>query len=226
VEKGAVWARSPAEAADGATMVVTLLWDDASVEDVVGGDGFLETLSEGVHVSMSTISPACARQLAGLHARHGSRLVTAPIFGIPEAAKTRALWLPVAGPKDVQVRVQSVLEAAGAKGIFDFGEDVGAAVAVKIAGNFLIVSAAESLGQALSLAKAEGVDPHAFIDMLTKTLFPSPIYVGNGRTLAEGRNMMRRSKIAAKDLGLFAEVARGAKVETDIVDALKTLPAG
>lgn len=224
IARGAVWTDSPAAAAAGADVVITLLWDDASVEAVVNDAGFLEALGDGVHVSMSTISSESTRRVAVLHANAGSDLVSAPIFGIPAAAQERALWVPVAGPADARARVRPVLEALGAKGVFEFGDDPGAAVTVKIAGNFLIVSAAESLAQALSMARAEGVDAREIVDMLTSTLFPTPVYENNGRALAGGRNLMRESKIAMKDIGLFTDVANRVGSETEIAEALKSLP--
>ena len=87
--RGAEWADRPADAAPPGRIVATLLWDDASVEGVVRSEAFLERLGDGVHVSMSTISPQASRALAALHARHGSQLVEAPIFGVPAAAVAR-----------------------------------------------------------------------------------------------------------------------------------------
>jgi NAD-binding of NADP-dependent 3-hydroxyisobutyrate dehydrogenase len=73
----------------------------------------------------------------------------------------------------------------GGQGIFDFGEEVGAATLVKLVGNFLIGSAALSLREALSMAEKNGVDPQAVVDMLTRTLFPAPIYQSYGKRIAD-----------------------------------------
>ena len=101
--RGAEWAERPADAAPPGGIVATLLWDDASVEGVVRSESFLERLGDGVHISMSLISPHGSRALAALHARHGSQLVEAPIFGVVAAAgrvhaaeharERRASWL-------------------------------------------------------------------------------------------------------------------------------------
>ena len=206
--RGAEWAEMPADAAPPGGIVATLLWDDASVEGVVRSEAFMERLGDGVHVSMSTISPQASRALAALHARHGSQLVEAPIFGVPAAAVARQLWMPYAGPKTAKARVRPLLEAMGAQGVFDFGEEVGAATAVKLA------------GKALSLAKDQGVEPQAVVDMLTATLFPAPIYQNYGRSIAQGEATVHQSPVPGKDLSLFRRTAEATGSPTRLTDLL------
>ncbi len=83
---------------------------------------------------MSTVLPETAQRLAALHAQHGCAYVEAPVFGRPEAAVARKLWIPVAGAQSAKDRVRPLLEAMGGQGIFDFGEAVGAATVVKLVG--------------------------------------------------------------------------------------------
>src|SRR5258708_30919201 len=64
LELGATVARSPAEAAEPGGIVVTMVSDDRSLEEVtLGPRGLLERLRDGIHVSMSTIAPRTARPL-------------------------------------------------------------------------------------------------------------------------------------------------------------------
>jgi 3-hydroxyisobutyrate dehydrogenase-like beta-hydroxyacid dehydrogenase len=117
VAQGAERAECAADAAQSGGIVVTLLWDDASVEEIVASDGFLERLGPGgVHISMSTISPEGSKRLAALHAAHGVDFVEAPIFGRPEAAVAKMLWIPFAGPQVARDRVRPVLEAMAPRG--------------------------------------------------------------------------------------------------------------
>jgi 3-hydroxyisobutyrate dehydrogenase-like beta-hydroxyacid dehydrogenase len=199
VARGAERATRPSDALATGGIVMTLLWDDTSVESIVTSEDFLARLGkDGVHVSMSTLSPAGSKALAALHTRYGSHFVEAPIFGRPEAAVARSLWGPIAGLAAAKARVRPLLEAMGAKGVFDFGEEVGAATIVKLVGNFLIVSAGASLSEGLSLAMKSGLDPKAVIDMLTQTLFPAPIYRTYGRMIAEGTSTIGQSPIPAE----------------------------
>ena len=227
IARGAERAERPADAATGGGIVMSLLWDDASVDAIVRSADFLPRLGEGgVHVSMSTISPEGSRRLAELHARHGSHFVEAPIFGVPAAASARKLWVPFAGPTPAKARIRPVLEAMGAQGVFDFGEDIGAALTVKLAGNFLIISAAASLTEALAMAQRNGVAPQAVVDMLTATLFPAPIYQNYGRSIADGTATIHRSAIPGKDLGLFQQAARAVDAPARVTELLLKLREG
>ena len=226
----ALGAKSVSRAVDAVPnggIVVTLLWDDASVESVVTSEGFLARLEPGgVHVSMSTVSPRASKKLAALHARHGSLFVEAPVFGRPEAAAAKKLWIPLAGPRAAKERIRPLLQAMGAQGIFECGEEVGTATTVKLAGNFLIVSAVRSLLEAVTLAEQNGCDPRAVVDMLTQTLFPAPIYQSYGKMIAEKTLTLGQSKIPLKDLGLLTATAQQVAVPTPLADFLLGLWAG
>jgi 3-hydroxyisobutyrate dehydrogenase-like beta-hydroxyacid dehydrogenase len=225
IVQGARPAARPVDAVETGGIVVTLVWDDAALESVVMSDGFLEQLgSGGIHLSMSTVSPETSKKLAAMHARHGSVLVEAPIFGRPEAAVARQLSIPIAGPQAAKERVRPLLIAMGGEGLFDFGEQVGAANLVKLAGNFLIVSAARSLKEALTMVEKNGVDPGAVVDMLTGTLFSAPIYRSYGKRIAEKTDgAFNRSKIPLKDVGTFRTTAQQAGAPAEISSLLHDL---
>jgi 3-hydroxyisobutyrate dehydrogenase-like beta-hydroxyacid dehydrogenase len=111
----------------------------------------------------------------------------------------------------------------GGQGIFDFGEEIGAATTVKLVGNFLIISAAHSLREALSMAESNGVDPKAVVDMLTQTLFPAPIYQTYGKRIAEKTAPFGQSAIPLKDVGLFKNTAHRVESPTPIASHLYEL---
>jgi 3-hydroxyisobutyrate dehydrogenase-like beta-hydroxyacid dehydrogenase len=223
VEQGAVRANRPADVVRTGGVVVSLLWDDASVEAIVRSDDFLTRLGTGVHVSMTTLSPEGSRRLMELHAEHGSAMVEAPIFGRPEAAVAKKLWVVAAGQKAAKDRVRPILEAAGAQGVFDFGEQGGAALAVKLIGNMLIISASASLREGLALARTMGVEPQSVVDMLTTTLFPAPIYQSYGRLIAQGASGVGDRAIPAKDVGLFKTTAEALGVPARVSGLLLSL---
>src|SRR5580693_4162801 len=79
LERGAVLARSAAEAAEPGGIVVTMVADDAALEAVtLGAGGLLSRLGDGTHLAMSTIAPRTARRLAALHREHGAHYVASP----------------------------------------------------------------------------------------------------------------------------------------------------
>lgn len=224
VAQGAQLVTRPVDAVTTGGIVVTIVWDDAALESVVMSSGFLEQLGPGgIHLSMSTVSPETSKKLAAIHAQHGCVYIEAPIFGRPEAAVAQQLWIPFAGPQRAKERVRPLLKAMGGQGIFDFGEEVGAATLVKLVGNFLIISASRSLGEALSMAEKNGVDPKAVLDMLTQTLFPAPIYQSYGKRIAEKTVPFTQNAIPLKDIGLFKRTAQQVDSSTPIASLLHDL---
>ena len=207
---GAEIASRPADTLTPGGMVVTVVSNDKALEEVVMSEGFLTRLGAGgIHLSMSTVSPALARKLSALHTQHGSFYVEAPVFGRPEAAAAQLLWICTAGPLEAKARVRPLLEAMG-QGIFDFGEEIGAALTVKLCGNFMGSAAIRAMREALAMVKKSGGDPTKVIDMLTQTLFSAPIYQSYGKVIAldpEHFSQGALSWIPLKDLGLFQDAA-------------------
>lgn len=224
VAQGAHLGARPVDVVMTGGVVMTIVWDDAALESIVMSEGFLEHLGPGgVHVAMSTVLPETSKRLAALHAQYDCAYVEAPIFGRPEAAGDHNLWIPIAGPQPAKERVRPLLSAMGGRGIFDFGEEVGAATLVKLVGNFLISSAGYSVQEALSMAEKNGVDPKAVIDMLTQTLFSAPIYQSYGKRIAEGATPFGQSRIPLKDVGLFQRTAQQVESPTPIAHFLEDL---
>lgn len=205
--KGARVATEPKGAVPRGGVVFTILWDDASLEEIVSADGFLDALGPGgLHVSMTTVTPAMARKVAALHESRGSLYLEAPIFGIPAQAVARKLTVCLAGAAAAKERARPLLTAMGAERTFDFGEAIGAATATKLAGNYLIVSSFAVMHEVFDALVANGVDPKPTLEMLTTTLLATP---GNQRYagyLLSGAPMPT-SGIPAKDVGLFQRFA-------------------
>lgn len=188
VALGAERAESPGAACEPDGIAFTMVADDRALESVaLEPGGLLDRLGPGgVHVSLSTISPATSRRLAALHAERGAAYVTAPVFGRPDAAEAGKLWVVTSGPETAKARFRPLIPAIG-QGVYDFGEEPGAANVVKLAGNFLIASAIEALGEATALVSKNGVNPAAVMKMFGETLFACRVYQGYGAQIAERR---------------------------------------
>jgi 3-hydroxyisobutyrate dehydrogenase-like beta-hydroxyacid dehydrogenase len=170
----------------GGEAVVSMLADDTAVDSVVFGEGgILATLPHGaVHVSCSTISVALSKRIAEAHAEAGQLYVAAPVFGRPEAAAAAKLFVVAAGAPGAVDKVRPLLEAVGQR-VFAMSDSAEVANLIKLSGNFLIASVIESLGEAMALVGKAGVDPHAYVDMLTATLFNAPVYKTYGGLIAD-----------------------------------------
>jgi 3-hydroxyisobutyrate dehydrogenase-like beta-hydroxyacid dehydrogenase len=157
--------------------VITMLPDDDAVREIVfgRGDDDLDSLAAGlmpgaIHLSMSTISTAAASFLANEHARYGQGYVAAPVFGNPDAARARELFIVAAGaPADVE-RCQPILDSLGQR-TFVVGADPGEANLFKLLGNMMSATALELLGEVVAVVRKRGLDPLPFIDIMTSTMF-------------------------------------------------------
>src|SRR5690242_15824924 len=112
---GARVAESIAEACRDGEAVFTMLSDDAAVEGVVlGAGGVAESLAAGAaHISSSTIGTGLARRLAEEHVRRGHVIVSAPVFGRPDAAESAKLLVVVGGAAEAGERFRPLFEAVG-----------------------------------------------------------------------------------------------------------------
>jgi 3-hydroxyisobutyrate dehydrogenase-like beta-hydroxyacid dehydrogenase len=185
VERGARAAARVTDACQG-DAVVTMLADDAAVEAVVFGEkGIIGSLGKGtIHISTSTISVALSERLAAAHTHVGQRFVAAPVFGRPDAAAAAKLFIVAAGAPDALDVCSPLLEAMGQKTL-SVGNDPPAANLVKLSGNFLLASVIEALGEAIALVGKAGVDRHRYVDLLTSTIFPAPVYKTYGQLIAD-----------------------------------------
>ncbi len=207
---GAELVDTPGGAVEAGSVAVTMVSDDAAADAVTLGEGgLLEALGDGgVHLSMSTLAPETSRRLAAAHAERGTAYVAAPVFGRPDAAAARMLWIVCAGPERARARVRPLLDAMG-QGVFDYGEEALAANVVKLAGNFLIASALEAMAEAFTLAEKYAVDRTAVAETMASTLFDCPIYRGYGGAVAakEERPAGFSLALGRKDVGLVLQAA-------------------
>ncbi len=210
-QQGATPVAAPHEVAEAGGIVITMLSDDQALEEVaLRGNKLAEYLGNGgIHISMSTVAPATARKIAAQHAKHGVSYLAAPVFGRPEAAAARKLWICLSGSAAAKPRVEPILQTLS-QGVFDFGEDAGAANVVKLAGNFLIASAIEAMAEVFTLAEKNNIPRAEIARMFGQTLFSSPVYQNYGQKLVEGSYDKAGFKLSLgmKDIALVLQTAK------------------
>src|SRR5579859_770669 len=234
-----VWNRSPGPteplASLGAKVVKTadraaqgdvlfsMLANDQAVRSVFFDGGLLDGMDKGtVHVNHATISVALAREMADAHAARGLDYVAAPVFGRPDVAAAGKLNILAAGKPHVIDRVRPLLEAMGSR-IWPLGDAPERANVVKIAGNFMIGAAIESMAEASALARAHGVSAADFLEVMTSTLFAAPVYQGYGKLIAESRYTPAgfALPLGYKDIGLALAAADATRVPLPLAGLLR-----
>ena len=183
---GARVATTVREAAEDADLAITMLADDAAEEALAfGPGGLLEVLPPGaIHVSMSTLGIATSARLAETHAEAGQGYVAAPVFGRPPAAASGQLWILAAGAEADLARCQPVFEALG-QGVFPLGERPATAHALKLAGNTLLVTVVEALGEVFAFGEKAGIPPETALKVLNTALLKSPLAEAYGAAVVK-----------------------------------------
>lgn len=219
---GARIASTPQRAAQG-EVLCSMLANDQAVREVILQSGLLDAMDRGtVHVNHATISVALAQELTVEHARRGLDYVAAPVFGRPDMAAAATLNILAAGKPAAIEKVRPLLQAMGGK-VWPMGEAPERASVVKIAGNFMLAAAIESMAEATVLTRAYGISAADFLEVMTSTLFASPAYQGYGKLIAEQRFKPAGFTVALgfKDVGLVQAAGEAAQVPLPFASVLR-----
>ena len=211
VEKGAELADSPADAIVTGGIVITMLPNDRVVENVFLLDnGVLEKLGEeGIHLSMSTLSPTTAEKLAKAHQKAGAYYLGSPVLGRPDVAEAGKLNICLSGNNKAKERVKPLLEVLGQK-VYDFGEAPGNANVIKLSVNFSIAAAIEAMAEAFTLAEKNGIKREKVAELFGETLFACPVYQEYGKAIAQHQYEPGEFKLSLghKDVTLALQTAQ------------------
>jgi 3-hydroxyisobutyrate dehydrogenase-like beta-hydroxyacid dehydrogenase len=222
VAKGAEAAAKPADLAK-VDILLSILANDAATRSVFVDQGVLEAAHPGlIHINLATVSVALAKELAELHRQRKVGYIAAPVFGRPDAAAAGKLNVVVAGDPAVIAKAQSVLEAISQK-VWPAGDNPENANIVKIAGNFMIASAIETMGEAVALCRSHGIKADAFLDILTNTLFAAPAYKLYGGMIAAEKYQPAgfSAPLALKDVRLVLSAADANNVPMPFANVLR-----
>ncbi|MEL7935593.1 NAD(P)-dependent oxidoreductase [Pseudomonas delhiensis] len=219
---GGLAAADPVAAFD-ADVVISMLADDTATRAVLLDSGALDSAQPGlIHLSMATLSVALIGELAERHRQRDLAFIAAPVFGRTDVAEAGKLNILAAGPAEAIAEVQPLLDLMGQK-TWPLGDDPLSAAAVKIAGNFMIASAIEAMGEASALAKGFGVEPAQLLEIMGSTLFNAPVYRNYGALIAEQRYEPAafRLVLGLKDVGLALAAGQSRHVPLPFASVLR-----
>jgi 2-hydroxy-3-oxopropionate reductase len=149
---------SPAEVAQASEVVFTMVTAGSDVESIaLGPEGLVHGASPGlIHVDMSTISPAIARDVARRLGERGIAMLDAPVSGGVAAARTASLTIFVGGDQAVFERTRPLLACLG-KAIFHMGPP-GTGQVTKLANQIAQLACLQGAAEALLFAREQGAD--------------------------------------------------------------------
>lgn len=209
-EKGAVLCNSIKELASQCDIVFSIVSNDAALKQVTSGEGIAANLKPGgIHVCISTILPATAKELAALHRQYDNYYVASPVMGRPEAARAGKLVFLVSGEQHAMDTIKPLLLQAGGASVWEMGTEPETANVAKLCSNLLIISSIEAMAEGIQLAEKSGIDSTKWMNMLTQTLFSAPIYINYGNILLKKAYQPAgfSLRLGLKDVNLMLEQA-------------------
>lgn len=221
VEWGARAASSLSEVVTPGGIVIDMLPNDETVLDVASqSNGILRALGGGgIHLSLGTTSLAVVQQLTPLYAQHGNAFLSGTVLGRPDLAAQANLSILLSGDRKAKTRVRPLLEQLGT--LYDLEVSVEAATIAKLAANFMILAAIETMGEAATLVERYGVSRSLFLHIMAQTpLFQGTVFAEYGRMIGAqdftealfpvglGLKDVRLILQAAQQVGLLLPIAQ------------------
>ncbi len=224
---GVVVTGTPAEAAQGAGIVLTMLADaDAVISAMDAEDGALPVMvrrddpDHAIWLQMSTIGEDATQWCIGLANRCGVGFVDAPVLGTREPAEQGKLVILESGPEQARPRVQPIFDAIGHRTIR--AGEAGAGTRLKLVANSWVLAVVEAGAETIALAEGLGLDPSLFFQAIRGGALDLPYLRMKGQAIAK-RDFTPsfRLALAAKDAGLVSQSAKAHGLDLPLFDLIE-----
>jgi 3-hydroxyisobutyrate dehydrogenase len=227
---GAEIASTPAEAAEGASVILTMLADtDAVIEAVDGDRGAFTALPPAtgsgtvdgvIWLQMSTIGEAGTERCADLAGQRRIPFADAPVLGTRQPAEERKLVIMASGAATLRNRLQPIFDALGHKTLW-VGE-AGAGSQLKLVANSWLLAVVEGGAETIALAEGLGLDPHLLFEAIDGGPLDLPYLRMKGKSMME-RDFTPafRLKLAAKDAALVEEAVRRRQLDLPLIPVIR-----
>ena len=218
---GGIVAATPAAAATGADVVVSVVVNAAQTEALLLGDGGVADAMPGdaLFVSCATMDPAIARALAEKLEAGGRHYLDAPISGGAVRAAQGELTVMASGSAAAFARAEAVLASVAAK-IFRLGDAAGQGSAFKMVNQLLAGVHIAVASEAMVFAASQGLDLALVYEVITASAGNSWMFENRmPHVLAGDYSPASAIDIFVKDLGIVDDMARAARMPTPIAAA-------
>jgi 3-hydroxyisobutyrate dehydrogenase len=212
--QGARVAETPADAARGAGVILSMLADDGASRAVwLGKDGAVAAAEKGaVLIDCSTVTPAWIAELATAAKVRGLEMLDAPVTGSKMQAAGGQLTFLVGGSAEALETVRPVLEAMS-KEVVHLGP-VGSGAKMKLLNNFLCGVQIASLAEGIAWLERSGLDAEKAIDLLKRGAPGSPLLANlSARMMSRDYSVNFYLKLIAKDMRYAEKAAAETGVE-------------
>ena len=219
IARGARWASSPADAAEGAEAIVTMVADDVASRAVwLGKDGAAATMKTGsLAIECSTVSHQHALDMARELRGRGLIYIDCPVTGLPQAAAAGKLTLLVgAEPADLD-RAKPYLAPIGDV-IRHFGA-VGSGTVFKLINNLMGAVQIASLAEGVAMAEQAGLDMNLVAEALATGAVASPQVIRHSKRMVarDFSGASFTSALRQKDASYAVKLAESLLANTPLV---------
>src|SRR5580692_11660867 len=221
VSEGGKGAKTPAEAAKAADIVISVVLNAAQTETILfGKDGVAETLAEdAVFVSSATMDPEVARRLAKQLEPTGRHYLDAPISGGAQRAAEGELTILASGSPAAFAKARPALDAMAAK-LYELGDAAGQGAAFKMINQLLAGVHIAAASEAIAFAARQGLDLQKVYEVITASAGNSWMFENRMPHVLAGDYKPRSAvEIFVKDLGIVQDMARSARFPAPLASA-------
>lgn len=221
VAEGGRGAKSPAEAAAGADIVVSVVVNAAQTEAILfGPNGCGGALAQGsVFISCATMAPEAARHLAARVEAEGRHYLDAPISGGAARAAEGKLTVLASGSRPAFAAARPALDAMAAK-VYELGDAPGAGAAFKMINQLLAGVHIAAAAEAIAFAARQGLDIRRVYEVITASAGNSWMFENRVPHVLDGDYSPKSAvEIFTKDLGIVIDMARAEKFPVPIAGA-------
>lgn len=210
-------AKTPAEAAAGADVVLCVVVNAAQTESALFGElGAAAAMTPAAILSCATMPPEAARTFEARCEATGLRYLDAPISGGAVRAAAGELTIMASGKPEVFTQARPVLESIAAK-VYELGDEAGIGAAFKIVNQLLAGVHIAAACEAITFAKAMNLDIAKVYEVITASAGNSWMFENRVPHILEGDDSPRSAvDIFTKDLGIVSDIGRGLKFPTPI----------
>ena len=225
VSSGAQPANSPADAAHDANLVISMILDDKTLEQVaLADDGILHSASRGtIYADMSTVSPMASAKVAKIAEEKGIAYLRAKVSGSIKPATEGTLTIFASGPKDAYEKCVPIFSALG-KQMYYVG-DAEQAIYLKLVHSIMVGITAAMVGEAFTFGERGGTDWGQIIEVINHSALSSPLMNYKAPLLQERNYTSPQSTVdvAAKDIDLALAAAKEMNLPMPITSLAREL---
>ena len=221
-EFGAKISESVVELVKNSEVIITMLTDDAAVDQVMGNTDFIDNLMPGTTIiDMSSVKPETAIKHANNLKKKQINYLDSPVSGGTIGAKEASLAIMTGGEQKVFDEVESILKKMGNPTLVG---PVGSGQVSKLANQIIVGLTIGAVAEAVTLCEKAGADPNKMISALTGGWADSKVLQTHGkRMISKDFSPKGKTFTQLKDMNNILECANSFNTHLPISNLVKQM---